>query len=419
MLKQRKHSFLIGFLMLVMVLSLGACGKNESSKEAGSDMSGETLTETASAADEEKQMTAAESESSTDTNEAKTEETAEEFSLPDVIELNGKYYSAAIKALSADVEPDNLETLLQFPNLISLDISSYPKDPGTISTLLEKVQELRPEMQVRYSLSLVKAGIEDVVALSDAEELILNDKTVTNAQALKECLDLLPCLKQLELCDCGLTNEEMAGIREEYPLVKVVWMLHMGRHSLRTDAVAFSTLSYDGEPDRLTSEDAEVLRYCTDLMALDLGHQSLTDVSFLDALPELRVLILADNNITDLAPIGRLSELRYLELFINYHITSWDELANLTKLEDLNICFNDWAKDFSFLAGLPNLQRFWAIGCVFTAAQDAQIRSLIPEDCVYRWGGSTESTGAGWRESEKFEAEYEMFRTNTLHPIFE
>ena len=74
-------------------------------------------------------------------------------------------------------------------------------------------------------------------------------------------------------------------------------------------------LIYDYDYVRLTSADIEVLKYCTDLQALDLGHQAITDISVIgDYLTQLRILILVDNKVNDLTPLSKLKHLHYLEL---------------------------------------------------------------------------------------------------------
>ena len=61
-----------------------------------------------------------------------------------------------------------------------------------------------------------------------------------------------------------------------------------------------------------------MLKYCTDLRALDIGHQAITDLSVIgEHLTELRVLIIADNKVTDLTPLSNLRHLHYLEFFVN------------------------------------------------------------------------------------------------------
>ena len=117
-------------------------------------------------------------------------------------------------------------------------------------------------------------------------DLDLSGKKGVTTARVRELRPLFPRLTRLDLSDCGIGNEEMASLREDLPGVKVVWRLYMGEWSLKTDAVAFSVLIYNYDHERLHSADIQVLRYCTDLQALDLGHQAITDISVIgDYLP--------------------------------------------------------------------------------------------------------------------------------------
>ena len=39
---------------------------------------------------------------------------------------------------------------------------------------------------------------------------------------------------------------------------------------------------FGDSPPSVTDADTKILRYCTDMQALDLGHQYFTDLSFLE-----------------------------------------------------------------------------------------------------------------------------------------
>lgn len=349
-------------------------------------------------------------------------EEVEEEPTPTAACLDGKYYSLGIEKLTlGSIAEDEVENLLLFENLKEITMTNMQCSPE----VFEQMKELRPEIAFHYSFSLEKVGLPEIVVDEDTEELDVSNMEVTNVNAMKDYMLLLPKLTTLEMCDCGLSNEEMEILRDALPDTKVVWMLHMQEYSMRTDVIAYSTLvMWTPVPNPITSEDAEQFKYCTELRALDLGHQAITDLSWLEYLPELRLLILADNKVTDLTPIGTLKELRYVELFGNYGITTWEPLRNCTKMEELNIGFVAQPKDFSFLETMPNLKHFWAIGCVYTAAQDTQIRSLIPEGCDYcciakKPEDAQQPTGSGWRETIAFWRQYDMFRGNYLDEIFE
>ena len=76
--------------------------------------------------------------------------------------------------------------------------------------------------------------------------------------------------------------------------------------NIRPGMTAFSTLKGRQEP-RYTAEDvAEPLREnCPDLLALDLGHNDVSNLEFVTAWPRLRRLIVVDSRtpITDISPL--------------------------------------------------------------------------------------------------------------------
>ena len=72
--------------------------------------------------------------------------------------------------------------------------------------------------------------------------------------------------------------------------------MYVGDHLVRTDVTAFST-QHTYQSKFHTSKTFSVLKYCHNLVALDIGHNEVSDLSFLEDLPQLKVLILAANNI--------------------------------------------------------------------------------------------------------------------------
>ncbi|MDO4493529.1 MAG: leucine-rich repeat domain-containing protein [Clostridia bacterium] len=249
------------------------------------------------------------------------------------------------------------------------------------------------------------------------ETIDLNETAVDDLAPLTAYLKEHPEVTRVELCNCGQPNEALAELRDAFPNVKVVWMVKVGkRFKLRTDITHFATweiLRWNDEGiieaknvGGHKSKDVDNLRYCTDLVALDLGHNSLTDLSFLEPLKNLRWLILADNKITDITVLGTLPHLYYLELLSN-RITDISPLANLTELVDLNIggCSE---KDATAVCNIKSLKRLWITDFFFKdkKAQRAEIEAALP-DCEICWVKDNRYTLYGWRTHERY---YEMRR---------
>ena len=105
----------------------------------------------------------------------------------------------------------------------------------------------------------------------------------------------LPNVKRLVMCDCGLDNDGYAALQDRHPDIKIVFEIVLDYWTIRTDVVAFSTFKTTAEEFYMNNDDAYYLKYCNELVALDLGHNYVSDLSFLEYMPDLKVLILVDN----------------------------------------------------------------------------------------------------------------------------
>ena len=139
------------------------------------------------------------------------------------------------------------------------------------------------------------------------------------------------------MSDCGLDSETLDALNRQHPEVSVIWTVQVGIHKVRTDATVFFPAGVS-EKKLPGNEDLKNLRYCTELIAMDLGHCAITECDWLRNLSHLRYLILADTGISDLAPLSELKELIYLELF-RTPITDYSPLLGCTALQDLNLSF--------------------------------------------------------------------------------
>ena len=255
--------------------------------------------------------------------------------------------------------------------------------------------------------------------VSDIDDLDLSGNKKVTPDIARQYVPLFKNLKRLDMSDCGATNEEMAALRADLPGIKVVWRVHMGQWSLKTDAVAFSVLIYNYNHKRLTSKDIEVLKYCTDLQALDIGHQAVTDISVLgDYLPQLRILILADNQVSDLTPVAKMKHLHYIELFVNSHkLTDISPLASCRELVDVNISYLHNVRDISPLYELPLLERVWVEHMPAPAEQIQTLREKHPNANIVNVGEG--SVDKGWRTHERYFAMIGMFHDKNCKVLSE
>ena len=258
-----------------------------------------------------------------------------------------------------------------------------------------------------YEYLSVRANAEDTA-------IDFGDDQITDLDALMAFLDHLPALTKADMYGSSFTADQLETLSSRYPNITFGWTLTFGEHSVRTDATAFSTL-HNKKSEGHTTEEVSVLKYCKSLLALDLGHNAITDISFLKYLPNLRILILARNNLKDISPIGELKDLEYLELF-SAKLTDVTALSHCIKLLDLNIS-NNRIKDLSPVLSLPHLERLWLCGSVngilnkncFTDDEKEEIKASVNPGCTVNFTGA--GTQAGWRKHARYDVLYEIFQT--------
>ena len=305
-------------------------------------------------------------------------------------------------------------SLSAFPALTKVDLSGKTLTDDEMAALTQALPE---------TLFVWNVDLYGVSVASDATEADISDIPVDDISALEKKLAYLPNLTKLVMCNCGPTNEEMETLIAAYPKVKFVWIIKVGGWELRTDVKAFSKGNRDtfeggefvGGKTNFTDEDIQPLKYCTDLIALDLGHGSrITDLSILQYMPKLRFLIVAMNKITNIEDLKYCPDLAYLEIFQNF-ISDWSPLLSLTKLTHLN-CSTNYSKgengeknypDYTILKQMKQLQRIWIIRCNLGEEQMADLQAALPNAVINNIGGH--STDNGWRDNDLYKEMQGLF----------
>ncbi|MBE5778819.1 MAG: leucine-rich repeat domain-containing protein [Clostridiales bacterium] len=264
-----------------------------------------------------------------------------------------------------------------------------------------------PEVDFHYTIRLGNIDVD-----SQATEASLDRKYAKKPkmQDLMERLAYLPNLTKLDMFNHRYPTEELAVLHDSYPNIRFGFVFVMEKWTLRTDITAFSTLS---PKKRYTQEDFLPLRFCHDLLGLDLGHNAIDDLSFLELFPNLRVLILADNRITDVTPIAQLQDLEYLELFQN-DLTDLSPLAANQRLIDLNVCWNPELTDYETVLKLPRLERIWLANTAISPEGQQALRDAFPEaKVVFKADHST----SGWRTHDRYFIIRDMFFSKKYKPF--
>lgn len=285
-----------------------------------------------------------------------------------------------------------LQALPSFSKLEEVNLTGWAITDEQKATLREAAPDCFFLWEVEFPFGLR--------VTSDVTELDLREYTVEDPVSLIEKLKLLPKLTFLDLSDCGLTDEQNASVRDALPDTKVVWMLHLLYWDIRTDITAFS-MGYRSRspfPDgkgwytnvggkfsykRLTTESIEPLKYCTDLVALDIGHAEVYDLTAISGCTKLKYLVIALMDIEDISPLKNLPNLVYIEAF--YNMLDDDDLdvfLGMKNLKYLNVGGND-IYDIDVLKQLTNLERLWVNWAFLTDEEAEELKAALPNTLVH------------------------------------
>lgn len=277
-----------------------------------------------------------------------------------------------------------------------------------------------PNADVNFSFTLFGKPISLLDETLDFNHITMEDEGV----AVRSILPYMKKCTRLDMDSCGVSNEAMAAIRNDYPDIKVIWRIWFGEaYSVRTD-VEKILASKPSKGGTLNDAQVDVLKYCSDLKYLDLGHnQAICDLSFLYGTPNLEVLVIAMNPVSDITPMASCPKLEYIELNTT-DVSDLTPLSGLTELRHLNIanCLN--VTDISPLYGLTELERLW-IGSLdpVPAEQITEMQACAP-NCEINTEVSTDPTGGRWRIIGYTELSLQLYEETgwlqeVLHPRYE
>ena len=369
----------------------------------------------------------------------------EPISLEEAMRILGEFPHLQSVDLTASVYPveDQLSLLSAYPGIrfiwnvelcgttLPNDVSSlsFPSSPEKAIAEMIKAAPLLPEVRDidlgeslfdPMALAELRGAFHDATVhavteafdqtfSTDTEELDFSGTEIEDLTVFDTLVSIMPELKKVVLCDCGIEDAAMDALNHHFDGVRFVWKVYFSIYSLRTDATYFCASDV---PERnyigINMNDSQIypIRYCTDLVALDLGHMTLmTDLSILKDMTQLRFLIIGTSGIKgDISILSNLKELYYLELF---HNTVYDlsPLLECKKLAHLNIGYCT-GYDIAPLLEMKQLERLWIPGNSLTEEQKADLEAALPNTYIYMpRGDASGSTGGGWRENEAY---YEM-----------
>ncbi len=299
-----------------------------------------------------------------------------------------------LSALSHEEVPQAAETLSAMSALRSVNLGGEGandlawEDIGTL-------QAANPNADFAYSFSLFGKSLNTLDETLDFNHITMDD----GGAAVRSILPYMQNCTYLDMDFCGVSNEDMASIRDDFPNIKVVWRIWFAdAYSVRTDVIKILA-SKPSVGGAVNDEEARVLQYCTDLKYLDLGHNHcITDLSFVNYMPNLEVLIVAMNPLADISPLANCPHLEYLELN-STDVGDLSPLSGLQELRHLNVGCCPNVSDISPLYGLTKLERLWLSYQDPVPAEQIEAMQAAAPDCVID-NTCSDPTAGGWRYTD-------------------
>lgn len=315
------------------------------------------------------------------------------------VELGGTVYPNTAQTLDiSDPSADELMALLAYlPDAATVNLT------GTLpaNEALLEVQQAYPEITFVFDFEVFGVRVNTLDEFID-----LSDIKIASAEEVDAIIPHFYNLTQIDMVNCGISNEEMDALNRRHKDVKIVWSVYLCGIYLRTDAKHFMPVQY--HIGSATGAQCYNLKYCTDMQAIDLGHYGTNNVDFVEYMPNLRFLLLCEANLdnNDVLAIGNCTSLEYIELQVT-QVTDFWPLTNLTNLRDLNIaatpCYN-WSYgpfgDITPLTQMDWLDRLWVPFTEIPRATERELAAALPNTViVFEASGATTS---GYRYTPRY-----------------
>ena len=293
-----------------------------------------------------------------------------------------------LSSLSPSLAESTAEALKKLPNLRHVNLGA---EGGSLSfSEVGVFQRACPEVDFEYAFTLFDLPFTTLDEQMDLNHITMNDQ----GEAVKAVLPYMTRCRFLDMDFCNVDSEHMAAIRDAYPEMEVVWRIWFGLDcSVRTNVEKILASNFG---HGLSGDNTKELKYCTKVKYLDIGHQWVNDVSFLQYMPDLEIAVLFQNTWTDLSPIEACTKLRYLEILCTDNCTDISPLAKLKNLEFLNMSDLYKVEDFSALFELTKLKRLFIANTQISRETLEALQAALPDTEISTINQALDNPG-GWK----------------------
>lgn len=243
---------------------------------------------------------------------------------------------------------------------------------GSAYALLDvkQLMDAMPGVTVHYSFDLFGKTVNTTDERVEFVNVPIGNDGVAQ---IRQALDILPKCQYFKLDRCGIDNATMEKLRDDYPETKIVWRVFFAFYNCLTDTEVLRCIR------KLDDENVEVLKYCTDVKYLDMGHNvDLANFEFIKYMPKLEIAIVVDSQIPSLEPFGNCPNLQWLEIVNCQKLTDLSPLANCTHLKGLNMSANFRLDDLTPLYGLQEMERLFLGHQDLTEEDVKAVKTALP-----------------------------------------
>ena len=313
------------------------------------------------------------------------------------VSIGNESFSNSTEALTiTDPDLNELaEKLPLLPKVHTVNLQGILPENESIISLKEQF----PEIVFVWDFQLLGVDVNSLTTFIDLSHIVMN-----NTGELESALPCFYNLEQVDMIDCGISNDDMEALNQRHPETKFVWRVAVSGVWVRTDAKFFMPYKRGIK----SIGDLSTLKYCHDMVCIDLGHFGVKTFEFVEYMPKLRFLLLLDCYVQDLSSIAACTSLEFIEL-AQTPLSNYWLLTNMTNLKNLNISATPYDESRYCAIGLADitplyqmtwLDRLWFTRSNMSTGQRESLRSALPDTIVtLNTGGCTT---CGWRYSPNY-----------------
>ena len=331
--------------------------------------------------------------------------TALREAFPDIdiqwqVSFGGRVFHSADEAVDLSGSSLTLAEAEALPDLLPSLKTVTLRDCGLTDEEMMTLADRHPGCFFLWDMTIGTVKIP-----TDAEEIDITGQHMDSPEQIESLLPYFPNVKKIIMSHCGLDDETMDALNKRHDDIRFIWSVKISFAYIRTDATFFYpfTIKRDMIVD---NDDLYPLRYCTDMIAIDIGHMTtVKNCEWAAFMPNLKYLIIAETAISDLTPLSGLKNLVHLEMF-TVPVTDYSPLLGCTALEDLNL--GNTYGDPTPIAQMTWLKNLWWSGIAGTVGHPcSDAHTWLPQalpNTRMKFHLSTPNANNGWRQLENYYA---------------